>query len=262
MQLFNVSSISGALGVIFIFLRLTGYFLTAPIFSSLLVPNLIKIHLLVALSWVLFPLLKSSLPQIPSDISGLLLVSLSEVAIGCFMGFFSWVTFEAVQLGAHVIGTQIGFGTVSLFDPSTQLHASSFVMLFRLLVLVLMFSLNIHHLFLTLIFESFRVPHWDIAFFSTPHFATSLLKGASQLFIIAVEVALPFSLLALSVNIFVGILSRVIPQMNVMMMSFTLSVGIGLFGWILMAPFFSSFVGNVFENLAWDLSGLLRDIAH
>lgn len=242
-----------------VFFRLMGLMIIAPGFSHQAVPRLYKILFGLSLSVALFPLLESKLMPVPSSIEGIVAYAISETAIGFVMGFAAYITFEAINLAAQFVGYQLGFGSVGVLDPASHASVSALVPLAGWIGLMLMLLTDMHHQILHLFVASFDVtrakaPTWA----GNSALTTFVVDQAGRLFIEAVRLAAPFTLLVLACNCVVGILSRMLPQMQMLLFVFPITMTLGLAALWLVMPEWLDCIGELVQGMAGNLAESLR----
>ena len=207
--------------------RVAGIFAALPVFGGRTVPVRIKAITVFMITLVCFPTLSVALPQLPSDAFTLALLLLSEVMIGLTLGFITQIIFSGVEFSGQIIGMQMGLTIASIIDPSrgTQIQIMSVVQ--TLFATLIFLSLNIHHLFIRAIMDSFRVIPlgWWRMSGELVHF---LVMRTADIFIIGIRLAAPVMVTLLLTTVALGIMSRAFPQMNIFMLSLPLNVGLGL----------------------------------
>ena len=102
-------------------------------------------------------MLSVTLPQVPSDVFTLALLAVSEVMIGLTLAFISQIIFAAVEFSGQIIGMQMGLTISSILDPSQGTQTQIMSVIQTLFATLMFLSLNIHHLFIRAIMDSFKV---------------------------------------------------------------------------------------------------------
>src|SRR6266567_413858 len=97
--------------------RLSGVLLVAPVLGSALIPAFIRIAFVLILAWALFPVHGLSAPDPSTEPVSLILATLGEFAVGVTAGFTANLVFMVFQIAGTMIGNQMGFGIIQLFDP-------------------------------------------------------------------------------------------------------------------------------------------------
>ncbi len=247
------------LNILQIFLRMMGLFLLLPGFSQDNIPPRVKILFSLVLSLALYPMLKHNIAPLPESLGGLAGIALRESCIGLLMGFASYVTFQGVALAAQFIGTQMGFGAAGLVDPINQSQTSILVALQGWLILMVFFFTDMHHRVLQLFVMSFDVTHQiPVHAFATSEVLTEFIRITGKIFIMAVQMAAPFTLLILATNVAVGILARMLPQMNILLFSFPITILLGLCAIYLVAPEMLYYMENVLSEMLGDMVSMMK----
>jgi len=236
-------------------------FLLAPAFNHRSIPVVIKIVLALSLSFALFPIVKPLLSAFPNDLGGIFVLVLRETLVGLVLGLGIHLVVESIHTAAQFIGFQMGFGVGGLMDPQMQSSVTVLVPLYGWVVLMLFFVMNLHHELLVLFVSSFKITQkLDGSFFENPGFMKLVIQSFGELFVTAVKMAAPFTLLALVSNLAIGVLNRLIPQMNVMLFSFPISILLGLITFYLVSPELLNFIENLMSEASDRTITMLRKI--
>lgn len=249
------------LGVLSIFLRFLGLFLLVPAFSHRSVPPLFKILFALVLSLAFYPILKWHLPILPTSVAGLVGLVARETVVGFLMGFVMFITFEGIHLAAQFMGYQMGFGTVGLIDPVNHSQVSVLVPLHGWMALMVFFFTDMHHHVLQLFFMSFEITRdLNASIFANPELVQMVIGISAKLFVIALKIAAPLTVLLLGCNIAIGIVSRMLPQMHVILFSFPLTILLGLTALYIFAPDLIGYFESLILGISGDVLGVLRTL--
>ncbi len=247
------------LSVLLIFFRMLGLFLLVPGFSHSAIPGVIKLLLALTVSLALFPVVRQYVPLVDGSIAGYFAAVIRETAIGLMMGFVSYVTFEAINLGAQFVGYQMGLGTVSMMDPQEHAQVSAIVPFQTWVALMIFFFADMHHQVIQVFAESFKVTQgFDAAHFNNPALLKFMVGITAKLFSLAIQLAAPITLMVLSCNVVVGMLSRIMPQMNIMLFSFPITITLGFAALYLVAPEMLDAMESVLGDVSGELMTLVR----
>jgi len=234
------------LSVFTVFVRVLGFFLLVPGFSHKTIPINVRVLICLSLSLAFFPIVKGSLGDFPSTWDGIVILALKESVIGLMMGFVCYLTYEAISLGAQIIGYQMGFGTAGLIDPQNQSHESLLVPLHGWLAVLVMFTTDLHHYLLKLFIMSYvATQKVQLINFGNEQTYRLIAQVSGNLFVLAIQMGAPFTLLILACNAVMGVLSRLMPQLNVMLFSFPITILLGFCGLYLLAPEILEYMGNL-----------------
>jgi flagellar biosynthetic protein FliR len=200
--------------------------ITMPVFSSRAIPMNIQGALLVTTTIAVLGSI-SDISHVPMDPSGITIALLGEAAVGAAAGLVAQIMLAAIETAGQVLGLPMGLGFAGTVDPAT---GGSVVITTRFLSLIATMSLlalNVHHLMIALIVRSFAVLPPGEAKIS-PVSSHRLLMDAALIFDGAIRLAAPVLLVILGVMLTLGLLSRVAPKMNLLALSFAVSIGLGL----------------------------------
>src|SRR6185369_32700 len=206
--------------------RVAGIFAALPVFGSQRMPVRIKAITVLMITLSCFPALVVTPPAIPTDAFSLGLLMLSEMAIGLLLAFITQIIFAAVEFSGQIIGMQMGFTISQIIDPTLGNQSQIMSVLQTLLATLLFLSLNIHHLFIRTIVDSFNVipiGGWHL----NGEIITFLIRRTTDVFVIGVRLAAPVMVALLLTSVALGVMARAFPQMNIFMISLPLNIGIG-----------------------------------
>lgn len=249
----------GALTILLVFFRMLGLFLLVPGFSHDAIPQSVKVLTALSISLALHPIVKPYIPALDGSILAYGAAVLRETAIGLLMGFVAYVTFEAISLGAHFVGYQMGLGTVGMMDPSDDHQVSPLVPLQAWIALLVFFIADMHHHVLQVFVESFRATA-DVGAtnFGQQPLLVFFMGLTAKIFSLAVSLAAPITLLVLCCNVVIGMVARMIPQMNILLFSFPITITLGFAGLYVVAPEMIDSMENILGEVSGELMTLIR----
>ena len=197
-----------------VFVRLGAIFMLLPGFGEAFVPQRIRLGLALAVTAALFPLVRSDLPAEPTGILGLAGLIFGEVLIGAFIG----ATARLALAGLHVAGTVIAFqsslGAAQFFDPAQNSQGAVVASFLSIFGLVLIFASDLHLMMLRAVFDSYALfsPAEGVPLASFAELATRFVAGSFNL---GIQIAAPFIVYGLVLYIGMGLINRLMPQMQV-----------------------------------------------
>jgi flagellar biosynthetic protein FliR len=240
--------------------RLSGLVIAAPVFGHLLVPVRVRVGLALLLAAVLAPVAAAG-AVVPDSLPAMVVALAVEFALGTMVGLVATLIFAGVQLGGQIAGIQMGLGLANLFDPQTQAQVTIVGEWAQLVALLLFLVLDVHHLVLGALIESFRTaPPGALAMTQVGLLAVVGLAG--NVFTLGVRVAAPVLIALLLSNATLGVLARTVPQFNVFVIGFPVNIGVGLVMLGTALPFTYRLLTSRFADLAPTLGGLVRGLAH
>ncbi|MDI4633815.1 flagellar biosynthetic protein FliR [Pelomonas sp. V22] len=216
-------------------IRTLALFAGMPIFSQRNVPMRVRVGLAVFISLAAQPSLPE-MPIQPLDSPPLLMMLLAQqLLIGLSMGFAVRVVFAALEFAGEVIGLQMGLNFAGFFDPATGSQGTASARFFGSMVAFLFIAINGHLLLINALVQSFQAFPVGEEPFHFLRVAQPQTWGA-EIFRMGLWIALPLVTMLLFVNLVMGVISRVAPQINVFSVGFPLTVSIGLIGMVATLP--------------------------
>jgi flagellar biosynthetic protein FliR len=216
------------------FLRALALMTSLPVFSQRSVPMRVK----VGLAFFIALASQASLPPmpvIPLDSPLAWIVVLQQVLIGVSLGFAVRVVFAAVEFAGEVIGLQMGLNFAGFFDPVTASQGTASGRFFGTMVAFLFIIINGHLAIIVALIKSFSAFPVGPEPFAFLRAVQPQVWGA-EVFAIGLWIALPLVGMLLFVNLVLGVISRVAPQINIFAIGFPISLGVGLIGMLLTLP--------------------------
>ena len=216
------------------FLRALAVFSALPIFNRQSVPLRLRIGLAAFIAFAAQPALPP-MPVVPLDSMLALTLVAQQVLIGVTIGFAVRVVFAAVEYAGELIGLQMGLNFAGFFDPVTAAQGTAVSSLFATLVAWLFVALNGHLVVITALaasFQAFPVGPEPFAFLarSQPY------RWGAEIFATGLWIALPLVAMLMFVNLVLGFISRVAPQIQIFAVGFPITLGLGLVALLFIVP--------------------------
>ncbi len=180
--------------------------------------------LLVAV--VLFPLTRTLLPAggPPTSLVGLLV---GEIAVGLVLGLATRMVVAALQTAGTIVAQQLGLAFAMTVDPAMGGQQASIGNLLTLLGLTLIFAADLHHLAIGAIRDSYNIlPPTGMP--ETGDAAALAIKAVSRGFELSVQIAAPFIAFGILFNLGLGVLSRLMPQLQVFFLAMPATILAGM----------------------------------
>jgi flagellar biosynthetic protein FliR len=226
--------------------RVSAFLLVLPIFGWKTIPVRVKVALTFLLS-VFFTLItpfKLNASKI-SELEAILLIA-NEATYGLALGLAIALVFSAVKFSGAIIERQMGIGMVQAMNPMTGEQSRPLGSLWELLFIILFISAKGHHLFLLIICRSYETfPIGSIPSISV--LTNGIVEAGATMFIAGLRLGAPILAAFILLTIMLGVLARVVPQMNILFISLPIRVGLGLLMAIIFMPFLNTFVGEFAE---------------
>jgi flagellar biosynthetic protein FliR len=212
---------------VLIMMRVSPILFMMPILSSSTLPPLLKISLMLAVSLLLLPLVKIEVRFFPRDLYQFGFLMIGELMVGFILGLSIKLIFAGIQLAGEFAGYQMGLAMAHILDPQSGMDTTLIAQFYYLLGLLIFLSIDGHHWFIRALFQSFSVLspgefHLKIGLYH--HF----LKLSGEMFVIALKMVAPVMAVLIFTQIALGMIAKMVPQMNVLMNSFPLTICLGM----------------------------------
>lgn len=240
------------------FLRVIGFLIIAPLFSSKNVISMMKAGLALLISIVVVPTLSTpSFLSIDSSLLSFFIYGLAEFAIGLSIGYIASLLFASINLAGQMIDMQMGFGIVNVVDPQSGAQMPVMGTFKYFLTMFFYLSMNGHILLLDALMKSYQIiPLGNFTVeLGTINF---LLYATSNLFVIALKIALPYVGALFATDFILGIIARTVPQMNVFMIGMPLKIGVGFILSLVIIPLYVYMLSSFFERSFIDIYTLIK----
>jgi flagellar biosynthetic protein FliR len=236
-----------------VFARVGSMVMLLPGLGESNIPVRIKLGIALLLTLILLPLHRAAYQIDVQAINPLLVMMVHEIIVGVVLGATARVTLSALQVGGAVIAQQMGLGFVTSVDPTQGQQGVVIGNFLTMLGITLLFATDTHYLVIAALNDSYNIfspadltPSGDIAALATRAFAAA--------FKIGLQLSAPFLVFGLVFNIGLGVLARLMPQMQVYFVGVPLSIlaGFLIFSLVLVAMM-GTFL-NYFTGVMHDLT--------
>jgi len=217
-------------GAMLVMARLSGMFMTFPVFSANFINRRIKLTMIVLFTLLISPAYSTSYPVIDSWWN-LAIMGIKELMVGFTIGFGTSVIFETFNIAGSFIGRQIGLAMSQVIDPNTN-QQTPIISQFLTLVMVIYFVVsNSHYLFIETFYNNFKIIPLGAAVFPAS-LGRNIVRTGGSAFLLALQFAGPTIVFMLLVEAAVAITVRVMPEMNAFFITLPLRIGCGFFALI------------------------------
>lgn len=235
--------------------RMTGFVLFNPLFGRRGIPGIVKAGLILMLSVTVFGATPGRV-QMPSTLVGLAVMFLLELGVGYILGLVVNFFFYIPLMAGSVIDMQMGLAMASTYDPGSGIQVTATSTLLNILMTLLFFVSNGHLTLIRILLRSGSlVPYGNVAL--GPEVYSVMTEIFVDCTLLGVKLCMPILAAELMGQVGMGILMKVIPQINVFAINIELKVIVGLsLVLILMAPF-SEFLLNAETEMMYSIQRAL-----
>ena len=212
-----------------IFTRLSGLFASAPLFSTYPIPTQVKIWLAAVIAFILFPIVQANSSfAVATSVPALTLILFKEFLIGFAIGFCANVLFIGVELGVNTFAIQMGLSADQALNPTSGATSPVITQAYTYLATMIFLASGAHQWLFAAIYNSFKsMPVGYVINFS-PAIVEQIIVVTGQIFSVGLGIALPIFGVLFITDILLGFTSKMMPQMNIFMVSMPLKIYLGL----------------------------------
>lgn len=238
-----------------IFTRLSGLFMSAPLFSTYPIPMQVKIWLAASIAFILFPIVQYNTSfAVPNSVPALTLILIKEFLIGFTIGYCANILFIGIELGVNMFAVQMGLSASQALNPSSGGQSPVITQAYTYLAVMLFIALGAHQWLFSAIYNSFKSMPIGYSLAFSPEFFGHIITVTGQIFGIGLGIALPIFGVLFITDVLLGFTSKMMPQMNIFMVSLPLKIYLGMLLSLMfmrpMAEYMSVLIGRFMENIA------------
>ncbi|MDF0725172.1 flagellar biosynthetic protein FliR [Cytobacillus sp. S13-E01] len=239
-----------------VLVRVTCFFATLPLFSYRTIPAPHKIGFAFFLSWIMF--FTIDYPVISIDGFYFMLV-IKEAMVGLAIGLIAFMVISAIQIAGGFIDFQMGFAIANVIDPQTGAQSPLIGQYLYTFALLLLLSVNGHHLLLDGVFYSYQfIPLDQMSLpLGDENVIEFVLKVFNTMFVIAFQMSIPVVGSLFLVDLALGIVAKTVPQLNVFVVGLPLKIVVSFIVLILVMSVMMMLVGQLFESMIYTMRGFM-----
>jgi len=235
-----------------VFARIGAMVMLLPGLGETNIPVRIKLAIALLLALIILPLHRQAYQIDMGSMASLLVLMLHEIVIGILLGATARVTLSALQVAGSVIAQQMGLGFVQSVDPTQGQQGVLVGNFLTMLGVTLLFATDTHHLVIAALNDSYKIfsPGETLASGDVAALATRAFAAA---FRIGLQLSAPFLVFGLVFNIGLGVLARLMPQMQVYFVGVPLSI---FAGFLILAAVLAAMMGSFLDYFV----GVMHDM--
>jgi flagellar biosynthetic protein FliR len=251
-----------------VLVRYSVLFSLLPFLGDRVIPVPLKVLFSVAVTIVLFPSLVKLGLVVPGEAQawsanagGIARIVASEALFAAVLGFTARFVFDSISFGANLVGTFMGFASATQFDPHHESQTQIVAEFYLALAMLVFLALDGHHLMLRAALDSYRWVGVGQVNLSSGTFSEQLLMISTQVFKYGLQLAAPVGIAIFTVNVAFGVLSKAMPQLNVLVLSFSVTALIGLAVMFFSLSDFQGLTAQIFERMGDWMGSVSRSIS-
>jgi flagellar biosynthetic protein FliR len=231
------------LGFTLVLTRISAFFVVLPVFSWKSIPVRIKVAMTMLLSVFFLTIVPPPIDGTKVPTLKVLLLIANEATYGLALGLIASILFSVVKFSGRIIERQMGLAMAQIMDPLTGERTQPLGSLLEMIFIILFLAANGHHSLLLIISRSYEAfPAGNMP--TIPVLASGVTKASSTMLLLGLRLAAPMLAAFLLLMVVLGVLARIVPEMNILFISLPLRVGLGLLMVALFFPFIKGFVSE------------------
>lgn len=236
-----------------VFARIGTMVMLLPGLGEVVVSSRFRLTIALALAAVIFPLHSNAYHVDVRSMASVISMLVEELMIGAVLGITARLAVSALQVSGAVIAQQLGLGFVTTLDPTLGQQGVIIGNFLAMLGVVLIFATDTHYLVIAALNDSYTLfAPGELP--TTGDTAALVSRTVAGAFRIGVQLAAPFLVFGILFNLGLGVLSRLMPQMQVFFVGVPLSIFVGFLILILV-------IGAMMGGFIGYLQGVLHEIA-
>jgi flagellar biosynthesis protein FliR len=236
-----------------VFARIGTMVMLMPGLGELSVPTRVRLTAALVLTAILLPLHRAAYPLDLSVPGPVLTLLFGELLIGAVLGLTARLTISALQVAGSVVAQQLGLGFVTAVDPTQGQQGVIVGNFLSVLGITLVFVTDLHHLVIAALNDSYSLFRpGEVPLFGD--IAALFTQTVAAAFRVGVQLSAPFIVFGLLFNLGLGVLSRLMPQMQVFFVGLPLSI---LLGFLILILVIGAMMGTFLEHV----ENVLRQLA-
>lgn len=229
--------------------------MSAPIFSTYPIPMQVKIWLAALIAFILFPIVQYNTAFVPpNSVPALTIILLKEFLIGFAIGYCANILFVGVEFGVNMFAVQMGLSADQALNPTSGGQSPVITQAYTYLASMLFLALGAHQWLFSAIYNSFKTLPIGYSFVFSPELVGHIVTITGQIFSIGLSIALPIFGVLFITDVLLGFTSKMMPQMNIFMVSLPLKIYLGLLLSLIfmrpMAEYLTVLIGQFMEHIA------------
>lgn len=240
---------------LYILARMSGCILCNPILGRRTIPTIVRSGMVLVLSVFVYSITDQTvaMPGSMIDFSAHLLL---EMCVGALLGMVMQFFFYIPQLAGLVVDTQMAMTMNQIYDASSEANLSTTSLFFNAMMTLLFFAANGHHTLLQIMLTS-----GEVVSFGAASFGNAVYEAGLEIFVLctvlAVKLCMPILAAELIGQLGMGVLMKMIPQINVFAINIELKVLVGLVMLLMLIAPFSEFLLQVESDMLTALREIL-----
>lgn len=239
-----------------IFMRMSGFILLNPILGRKNIPGIVKGGMVMVLTLLIYSFSTAQVPEPVNSIEFSILL-LKEFAMGLTVGFTMDLFLMAVTFAGFVIDYQMGLSMATIYDPQSNAQTAITGSLWNAYFVLLFFAVDGHLILLKLLIKSSEIVPYGQAVLSTKA-AWEMIEVFKECIVLGVKFSFPIIAIEFLCEIAVGVLMKIIPQINIFVINIQAKLIIGFLMLIFLYSPMSDSMGSMLNQMLNEVQNIIH----
>lgn len=239
--------------IVLVFIRLITFFASINVIFPNGTPKMFKVCFTLFMSLIISYGIDIDINI--ATVPDLINCAVMETITGLVLGYITSICFTSLQIAGSLIDQQLGLAMANIYDPNTKEQSTLMKNVMYWMGIIIFFNMNGHHMLIKGIQHSFELVGIGESIL-TNNFSY-VINVFIQYFVIGFKIAVPIMLSLIITDLIMGLISRSVPQLNVMIVGMPLKLLVGIVFFIIALPFMITEMHNLFNKIPSILDGTL-----
>ena len=245
--------------MLLIFVRITSIISVAPIFGNRAVPNRVKAAISLFLTIIMMNIVEYTAVSY-TGIFGYSILIMKEAIVGLIIGIGSGFCLYILNYSGQFIDMELGLSMAMEFDPTSNIQSTITANFLSHLFILFFLVSDMHYFVIDAINESYlRIPIGGAVL--DGNLTEIIVKFINDYFVIALRIALPIFACIFVINVVLGVLAKVAPQMNMFVIGIQLKIFVGLFVLFMVMGMLPGIVDFIFSEMREITNMFMKELA-
>lgn len=198
-------------------------FMLLPALGETAIPIRVRLVMALTVSFLIYSLVREALPAIPTSPMTLGILIIIEIFIGILIGTSIRLLLSALHTAGTIIAMQTGLAMAQAFDPAQGAQSALMSTFLTLMAVVLIFITNMHHMMISAMYDSYVLFPVG-ADIKMSDFAELVIRTVANSFLLGIQIASPFIVYGMIFSVGLGIVARLMPQLQVFFIAMPLNI--------------------------------------
>ena len=243
-------------------MRMSGAIGFNPLFGKSNIPVRIRAYFIFALALLLYLSADPASMTAPDSMAEYMMMLSGELFLGAVLAFAMELAFLTIRFASSVMDYSMGLSMAQVYDPQYSTQSTVSTGIYYAFMVLLFFASNSHIQLLSIFYKSVElIPFGKVVL--NPMLVQVFTEGFCKAVLVGMQFAFPMIAIELVTELAVGILMRIIPQINVFAVNFQIKIIMGLLMMLLlfspMADYIDTIIANMFEMM-WELLSSMKPV--